>query len=170
MSVEFDSVLAEIQDRVKARRAAGEYPLGLEAQLEAEFDAILNAVRRDEVDTEELGRRLDAVADGVRGINAGPELQSRFPGGSAAHAAASRVVRRHTVQLTETVRSLGASVHGALEEVRRVLDAQRSADERQLNEVVGSLFDRLAVLDSLVVAVADLERRVGEIEQATASR
>ena len=168
-SVEFDSVLAEIRDRVAARRARGEYPIGLEAQLEAEFDAVLKGVHREEVDTRALRERMASVARSIAGLGAEPELGSRVPGGSAVHATAGRVVRRHVGPLTDSVRAVSISIEDALREVVRVLDAQRSADERQLVEVVGSLFDRLAVLDSLVSAVADLERRVGEVERASTS-
>lgn len=162
--MEFESVLAEMRDRVKARRASGEYPPGLEAQLEAEFDAILRSVRRDEVTTEELSSRIAAVGHWIAAVSADGDVDSRLPGGSALHRTVSRIVRRHTNQLADSVRAMGLSVHHALDEVVRVLDAQRSADERQLNEVVGSVFDRLAVLDHLVEAVSDLERRMDEID------
>lgn len=162
--MEFESVLAEMRDRVKARRASGEYPPGLETQLEAEFDAILRSVRRDEVTTEELSSRIVAVGHWIAAVSGDADVDSRVPGGTAFHRSVSRIVRRHTNQLADSVRAMGLSVHHALEEVVRVLDAQRSADERQLNEVVGSVFDRLAVLDHLVEAVGELERRMDEVD------
>jgi hypothetical protein len=167
-SVEFDSLLDRIQERVRARRASGEYPIGLEAQLEAEFDAILRAVTRPEVDTAALADRVSAVGQHAHAVASSPPMDSRLPGGSLVHAAAARVVQRHTNQLVDGVRALGASVHDALAEVVRVLDAQRDADQRQLKEVVGAVFDRLATLDHLVEAVAELEARLNEVEQRAA--
>lgn len=164
--MEFDSVLAEIQDRVRARRASGDYPEGLEAQLEAEFDAILASVRRDEVTTDELSARIAAVGHWVAAVNAGTgPVQSRLPGGSVVHSTAGRLVRRHTEPLAEGVRALGLSISAALQEILRLLDAQRDADERQLGEVVANLYDRLAVIDHVVHAVSDLERRLEAVEQ-----
>lgn len=168
--VEFDSVLAEMQDRVRARRASGDYPEGLEAQLEAEFDAILASVRRDEVTTDELSARIASVGHWVAAVDGGTgPVQSRLPGGSTVHATTGRLVQRHTGHLAEGVRAMGLSVHGALQEILRLLDAQRAADERQLGEVVANLYDRLAVIDHLVHAVSDLERRLEAVEQPRSS-
>jgi hypothetical protein len=164
--VDFDSVLAEIQDRVKARRAAGDYPAGLEAQLEAEFDAIMASVHRDEVSTEELSTRVLAVGHWIAAISGEAPAKSKVLGGAALHGSTARLVRRHTGHLAEGVRAMGLTMHAALEEIVRLLDAQREADERQLREVVANLYDRLAVVDHLVHATADLERRLEAVERS----
>lgn len=165
-SVDFDAVLASIQDRVRERRANGDYPLGLEAELEAEFDVVLKSIQRDEVGTSQLEQSVANVGAHLAALNAEPELESRLPGGSAMHSAASRVVRRHTEPLTQSIRSLGESIHEAFDEVVRVFDAQRSADERQVHEVVADVYDRLALLDAVAAAVSELEARVDRLERA----
>lgn len=165
-SVEFDSVLAEIDSRVQERRARGDYPLGLEAQLEAEFDGVLKAIQRHEIGTQELEQRVSVVGERIVTADTPAELESRVPGGASVHQAAARVVRRHTEPLAQSLRLLGQSVYDALDEVVRVFEMQRGADERQLNEVVANVYDRISVLDAVVEAVADLERRVGELEHA----
>lgn len=81
------------------------------------------------------------------------------------HAAAGRMVRRQTNQIVDSVRTLAADLASALQEVHRLADVQRGADERQLHDVVGSLMDRVAILDSVADAVAQLEARVQMLEE-----
>ena len=165
--MQLDSVLAELQARVRARRARGDYPVGMEEQLEAGFNALLASVHRHEMDTGRLSQQLDVVDHRLAAIvRTAPELESRLPGGSSVHAATARAIRRHTWPLTLAVQDLGQSLRDAFNEVVRLFEVQRGVDERQLNEVVGAVFDRLAVLDALVEAVADLERRMDEVERA----
>jgi hypothetical protein len=165
-SDELEAVVADLRSDVARRRAAGEYPPGLEAQLEAEFEAIMRAVHRPEVDTSGILLAVAAVADSARALGAPPATSSRVPGGSAVHDATARLVRRHTVQLAQEVRRLGDDVSAALAAVAVTLDQQRSADERQLKEVVASLLDRVAIIDHLADAVLELEGRVGALERS----
>jgi len=100
-------------------------------------------------------------------IGGTPGTTSRLPGGTAIHGTTARLVRRHTNQLADEVRRLGHDTARALDEVRATLDRHRSADERPLLDVVGALFDRIAVLDHLADAVLDLEQRVIRLEELT---
>jgi hypothetical protein len=159
------ALVAELQARVARRRADGDYPPGMEAQLEAEFERVVRGAIRDETDTAELGRLVAAVGLSAAGINAEPDLGSRVPGGALFHRSAARVVGRHTRHLAAGVRVLADDVAASLREVERVAAAQRSADERQLLDVLAAVLDRLAVLDHIGAALLDLERRVGIIEQ-----
>ena len=168
--MELDSVLSELRARVRVRRARGDYPVGLEAQLEAEFNALLATAHQSELILQPLSTRLEVMDHRIAAVTTvEPELSSRVPGGSKLHALASRVVRRQTSALALATRDLGQVVRDSFNEVVRLFEVQQSADERRLNEVIGAVFDRLAVLDALVEAVADLERRLDELERATTS-
>jgi hypothetical protein len=162
--VDVGAVVADLQRRVAARRAAGDYPPGLEEQLEAEFKIIMGAVHRDEIGTSDLQRRVWAVASSTHAVRSNAESSSRVPGGSVVHSATSKLVQRHTGLLADSVRVLGHEIAAALQEVVRLFEVQRHADERQLNEVIASLIDRLAVVDHLADAVVDLERRLDLLE------
>lgn len=164
-----DELVRTLQARVAQRRAAGEYPPGLEEQLEAEFEQIMKAVHRHELDTDELRRRVDVVGEATSYVSAEPRLESRVPGGSTVHTAAARLVRRHTSTLAESVRGMGNEITRALQEVQRLIEAQREADQRQLADVVASVIDRIALLDHLADAVIVLEQRVDSLE-ASAER
>lgn len=163
--LDVDEIVASLVAGIAARRADGEYPAGLEEELEAEFVEIMRAVHRDEVGTRELRERLERVAASIGRVRADPPVDSRVPGGSAVHATVARLVSRHTNTLADGVRAMGAEMAHALHEVVRLFEVQREADERQLNEVVSGLIDRLAILDHLADAVVDLERRVAELER-----
>jgi hypothetical protein len=164
--VDIDNLIATLQSRVADRRASGDYPPGLEQELESEFAVIMDAMHRDEVTTIELGRRVSAIEHTVQSVRGSADNTSRVPGGSTMHVAAGRLVSRHTNQLADSVRRLGADIAGALHEILRLFDAQRDADERQLTEVISSVLDRLAVIDHLADSVVDLERRMAAIESA----
>ena len=163
--IDIENLVTGLQERVAARRQSGDYPLGLEEQLEAEFTIIMAAVHRDEVNTAELGRRVQAVERSAEAIRARGETGSSVPGGSLIHKVAGRLVGRHTGQLAETVRTLGGDIAGSLHEIHHLIDLQQRADERQLHDVVGSLMDRVAVIDHVADAIARLEARVKTLEE-----
>ena len=162
--IDIDQLISGLKQRVEERRQSGDYPLGLEEQLEAEFKIIMAAVRRDEIDTSELGRRVKSVEHANAAIHSSAESASRLPGGSLVHRVVGRMVRRHTSALEVSTRALGIEVARALHEVHHMIDVQREADERQLHDILGSVMDRLAVIDHLAASVVRLEARVQELE------
>ena len=87
-----------------------------------------------------------------------------MPAGRLVHGTAGRLISRHTSQLAEGVRHLGIDIARALHEIHHLIDVQRQTDERQLDEVISSLIDRVAVIDHLADAVLDLERRMAALE------
>lgn len=166
--VDLDEILNELQRTIAERRRDGSYPEGMEHQLEAEFSHMLAAIHRDEIDTVRLGELIDSVGTSIHSIGADAGGGSRIPGGATVHGAAGRLVERHTGPLAESVRAFGSAVADALGETRRLVEAQRSADERQLLDAIGAVMDRLAVVDHLVEIARDLEERVAALESATA--
>jgi hypothetical protein len=162
--IDIDEIVDELRGRVARRRASGDYPPGLEQQLEAEFALIMAGVHRPEVDTGELGRRVAAVEQLTAGVRAETATSSRVPGGSIVHATAQRLVVRQTGELAETVRALGRGIAEALHELHHLVDVQRQADERQLGDVVNALMDRVAIIDHVADAVVQLETRLARLE------
>jgi hypothetical protein len=55
---EIEQIMAGIQDTIARRRAAGEYPAGLETELEAEFASILALTHRGEADRADALEKL----------------------------------------------------------------------------------------------------------------
>ena len=162
--VEVDEIVSVLRARIAARRAAGDYPIGMELQLESEFQGMMRAIDRHEIDTSRLGALIDDVHSAAHDMRLDADTDSRLPGGSAAHGATARMVKRHINPLAESVRDLGTTIGTAMTETRRLFEAQSSADERQLLDAIAGVLDRLAVLDHLVELTSDLERRVAQLE------
>ena len=161
-----DDLVAVLKQRVANRRSNGDYPPGLEEQLEAEFAAIMKAVHRHEFDSTLLEHRVNAFDHATRAIGSGvPEARSRIPGGRLLHRLAGKFVRRHISHLAEEVRRSNETATAALDEIRAMFALQRSVDERQMLEVIGALMDRMAVVDHLADAVIELERRAAFQEE-----
>lgn len=163
-SIDIDTLVGDLKQRIATRRANGDYPVGLEEQLEAEFKVIMAAVHRHEVNTTELGRRVQQVESATAAIRSDGPTGSRLPGGAAVHATTARLVNRHTATVADSVRALGIEISRALHEIHHLFDLQRECDERQLNEVVASVLDRLAVLDHVADSLVLLEKRVAQLE------
>ena len=162
--VDVEQIVATLKERVAERRAQGDYPIGLEQQLQFEFQGMMRAVDRHEIATGELETLVQLVIVAAHEMHLDAPSNSRVPGGSSVHQVAGRIVRRRITPLAESVRDLGVSVAEALTEVRRLLEAQSAADERQLLDVLSGVTDRLAVIDHLVELTTDLERRVAHLE------
>lgn len=168
MDLEIEGIVESLRQQVEARRRQGDYPFGLEAELEAEFDGILAAMRRREMSTTALSHRVDSLRDTIDHVNGLTPTGSRIPGGAAVHKVTGRLISRHTNGLAAGVRAAGHEAVGALAEVVTLFESQQSADERQLAEVVAAVIDRLAVIDQMVSAINELERRLATLEAATA--
>ena len=162
--IDVDEIVMSLQQRVAKRRASVDYPPGLEAQLESEFALIMAAVHRPEMTTRPLDDRIRTLLTSVHSVGAEPGATSRLPGGGIVHRTSGRLVRRHTTMLADEVRRIGADTASALDEVRALIEHHRAADERQLLDVVGSIYDRIAVLDHLADVVLDLEQRIMRLE------
>lgn len=156
-------MLAQLEEGVATRRASGDYPVGIEEQLSSRFQEHLKSAASP-ISTDELHRRIGVVELSTARLSSSVELGSRFPGGAAAHAAAARVVTRHTSPLADSVRDVAVSVSEALLEVRSLLELDRNLAQRRWENLHNATMDRLAILDHLAVAVLDLEQRIFALE------
>ena len=159
-----DDIVEHLRAVVDQRRTTGEYPIGMETELDAEFASIVSATKRHELDGDEIGRRLEALRGAVRNVSGVAETGSRVPGGSALHGSIGRLIERHTNHVAHGVREVGDAVVSALTEIERLLRVQRAADERQLNDVLAGVLDRLAAVDELMSSVRSIERRLAQLE------
>jgi hypothetical protein len=146
---------AELGARVAARRAAGEYPPGLDDALEQHAAHL--ASRPPEA-------RVRAVADALQRWDAvgpyerpDPAASSRIPGGTRLHALISSNVARHTGEL---VNELEEHARAEREVLERILDAlgDLAVENARLREHVQVLHEEQASLRSRLAA---LEHRDG---------
>ena len=135
MSDTTEGLITELQKRVRERRAAGDYPVGLETQLHMVRESIT---------------RIQGVAG----------VKSRIPAGSLFHRVIRRLVRRHVSQLANQTRIALKQIEFVLEEFETLIKQQQSNDERLLNQTLSGVLDKLAVVDTLSEMVVELESRV----------
>lgn len=152
-------VVAELQRRVAERRLAGKYPVGLEQQLSAEFDAIMSVVHRGGDSIDEIDEAINRLEGEVERINGLIDPSSRIPGGSLYHRAIGRFAGRHTRGVATQVREAMRTEIQVLRIVKRQLQQQRDTDARVLNQVTHLMMDRLMMIDVLAEAVVELERK-----------
>jgi len=160
MSESTESLIAELQRRVEERRAVGDYPVGLEAQLEQEFKNILETTHRGHRSFGHLEVRMHNVRESITRIHGMGGVDSKVPGGSLFHRIIRRLVRRHVSQLAKETRISLERIEIVLQEFETLIKQQQSNDERLLNQTLSSVLDKLAVIDTLGEMVIELESRV----------
>lgn len=159
--VDVDELAALLRRRVEERRAAGQYPDGMEAQMEAEFAAIMDQVRSHRSGTMPLVELQDRISA------RGPVAHGVAPSGAKGLVVAGvdRLVAHAVRPIEAELGQVRADLVDAIAVMRQLVDVQRGADERLLNDVLGAVLDRLSALDHLSATVADLESRIERIER-----
>jgi len=164
-SIDMNAILNEIRENVRLRRIAGEYPPGLENQLEQEFEQIMqntNRVYRVDVEARDhlveadeafqrLLKRYESQKDSYEKLSSEAEFKvtSLDPWG---------FVAPEVVEIE----------HHVLVTLRLLVDnavRQQEADKRLVKELSQHVLDRLAVVDHLAIIVQELESRLRDIEK-----
>ena len=159
-SPDIEMLLVQIRNRVAQRRLAGDYPPGLEQELEAEFRGVVDRERRDwYATTRRLEAQEQAVMNALARLDGLTGTQSRVPGGSLVHRLIRRLIGRQVLGLAAQVRSVGDETVALLRMVVELQKAQEDADRRLVAHLAKSTVDRLAVVDHLAVMLTDLEKR-----------
>ena len=160
MSDTTEGLITELQKRVRERRAAGDYPAGLEAQLQEEFKNVLETTHRGHRSINHLEARMHMVRESITQIKGVAGVKSRIPAGSLFHRVIRRLVRRHVSQLANETRIAMKRIESVLQEFETLIKQQQSNDERLLNQTLSGVLDKLAVVDTLSEMVVELESRV----------
>lgn len=123
-----------------------------ELEEELELRHLRGVAARFEVDSSELKRLirdLDQIEEGLLQLDTSRSLLERV---------LDRILPRRRV-MRQLFRSTINVLRMNLEEVARLSDAQRSADERQLVDLVDALVERLAQIDVLDSRLRALEQQ-----------
>ena len=162
---EIEQIMAGIQDTIARRRAAGDYPAGLETELEAEFASILELTHRGEADrADALERLLQEVrmhAPHVSGLTA---TSSRIPLVNLLHKVVRRLIARQTRGLAAQQRAVNEQVIAMLEHLVDDARSREDADRRMVAKLSKHVLDRVAVVDHLYFIVAELETKLRKFE------
>lgn len=149
-----EAVLRELAKRVELRRQEGRYPIGLEQQLSAEFEAILSVVHRGDDTISEIHRVSRLLTDDLNGLNSIHDTKSRIPGIVFVHRILRRLSLRHTRRALVLIEEIVALIE-------KQLTQQRETDSRVMKQLEHVVMDRILMVDVLAEAVLELERKVG---------
>lgn len=164
-NIDIDSILSTIRDEVARRRAAGEYPPGLENELEAEFRHILSLTHRgDSIRSDEVSRLLGELQQNLHDLSGLTPATSRIPGVSIFHRVVRRLIARHTMGLAAQARSTDRTIGRIVEILAEDLSGREDADKRMVAALSKHVLDRVAVVDHLVMTVTELESKVRALE------
>ena len=151
---ENEEILRELTRRVEQRRQEGRYPVGLEQQLSAEFDAILSVVHRGDDTISRIHFTISQLAEDLGGRNSGVDTQSRLPGISIVHKLFRKLSLRHTRRALRLIEE-------SLTLIEQQLLQQRETDSRVMKQLEHVVMDRILMVDVLAEAVLELERKAG---------
>jgi 2-polyprenyl-3-methyl-5-hydroxy-6-metoxy-1,4-benzoquinol methylase len=170
--VNTEELLAQLRERVEERRRTGEYPPGLEDDLEAHFRRIVSRGRAQEL---ELVRASLQVLESRMAFNrARIPATSELPGGSVLHKSVGKLVGRQTEGVLDQVRLFAEAVRETFEALLDALEMPGTHVHADLIEQLDGALERLAAFERAPgdprVAVAELERRVQQLESAEANR
>ena len=149
-----EEILRELTRRVEKRRQEGRYPIGLEQQLSAEFDAILSVVHRGDDTISRIHFTIGQLAEDLSGQNGGVDTQSRLPGISIVHKLFRKLSLRHTRRALRLIEE-------SLTLIEQQLLQQRETDSRVMKQLEHVVMDRILMVDVLAEAVLELERKAG---------
>jgi SAM-dependent methyltransferase len=167
-----DELIAQLRAKVEERRAAGEYPAELEADMAAHFRRISShrmAPNLDELETalDRLRTLLDFRAENI-------PVESRLPGGSGLHKTMAKLQARQITGALQQVQEFGAGVVQALNLITAALENPNSHVHGDLVGQIDATVDRVSRYErapaSSPEAVADLRRRVEDLEAAEQAR
>jgi hypothetical protein len=163
-SIDINEILNDIRENVRLRRIAGDYPAGLENQLEQEFESIIkNTNRVFSIDVE--AREHLEVVNG-----AFDRLLERYEGQKKIYDENSTAKKKNSSALDPwgfVAPEIIEISHHVLAALRLLTDnavRQQDADERLVKELSQHVLDRLAVVDHLAIIVQELECRIQDLE------
>jgi 2-polyprenyl-3-methyl-5-hydroxy-6-metoxy-1,4-benzoquinol methylase len=168
---DIDAVVARLRERVEQRRREGLYPEDLDRELHEHQRRI--AAFRSMPDFDKARRAIDRV-DTMAGFTPERiETESRVPGGKALHDAVAKLVSRQTAGVLEQVQFFADSVRDALHELLALIEDPAHVHADLVGQI-DAVFDRIASFErgpsGSKAAVADLRKRVEELEVAEARR
>lgn len=141
---DMDEVIARLRERVERRRQAGEYPEGLEDDLDRHFKRILaHRATPDHGQLQARVRELDELSF-ERGAIA---TDSGMPGGALLHSLIAKAVARQTEGILQQVRQLADATGAAFQAVVASLEDPHGHLHADLIDQLDAVLDRLATFE-----------------------
>jgi hypothetical protein len=163
-SIDMNAILNEIRENVRIRRISGDYPVGLENQLEQEFEQIMQSTNRVYRVDVEAKQHIEHVDGALKRLISRYESQK------------DKIEKQVLNSITQTTEldpwgfvapELVEIEHHMLVTLRLLTDHavnQQEADKRLVKELSQHVLDRLAVVDHLAILIQELESRIQDLE------
>lgn len=159
-----DQIVDEIQAAVAERRASGDYPIGLEQQLEEFFEGMMRDLHERDIVSKGLDAAIQRINHIVRHFSVEVPSESRVPGLGLVHRIFAKLSRRHTQNVATQVVQLGDALLDALTEVLDLAERIYEHDDRQITRTLTAVRDHLAVVEHLSQITVDIEVRLRALE------
>jgi 2-polyprenyl-3-methyl-5-hydroxy-6-metoxy-1,4-benzoquinol methylase len=161
---DLDALLETLRARVEQRRRQGEYPPGLEDDLNAHFAHLAGDLRP--LNTSYLLDELDAARRELDSYEFGRSrivTDSKLPGGKAVHRAVGKGVSRQIQGVLEQAQEHGRLVSRTIDLMAQVSDAISNAYDAQVVQQLDDMQTRLAenqkALHASLLRLEDLAAR-----------
>lgn len=167
-----DDLIQRLKARVEERRAAGEYPEGLESELEEHFNRIVfhrhkSKLDQLEADVTSLDSHMLFTADSV-------ELDTSIPGGAIVQKALNRALAQTHAEMTKQVHEFAIAVRRVIRTIAQTVQDPSTHVHGDLLGQMDAMLERLNAWErspaNNEAAIGDLRRRVEELERAEAAR
>lgn len=163
-SIDVTAILNEIRENVRLRRIAGDYPPGLENQLELEFEQIMqstNRVSSVDIDARDHLEEVDAAFKRLRSRY--ENQKEKYEKQAVSDESDVSVLDPWSYVAPELV-EIAYHMMMVVQVLMENAVAQEEADKRLVKELSQHVLDRIAVVDHLAIISQDLEARLLELE------
>lgn len=160
-----DDICLEIQADVEYRRSVGDYPIGLEQQLERYFADMMRSLHERDLATKPMADAILQLNHWVNTFSIDIPPSSRLPGMTVVHNLFAKLSRRHIQNLADQIYQIGQCVLTIQKEFVDLATQIYEHDDREQARVLSSVSDQLAVVEHLSHMALDFDERLRKIER-----
>jgi hypothetical protein len=153
---DIDELITQLRARVDARRQAGAYPPGLEEEMSAHFQRILNQ-RREPTPLPDIAAPVRRSAKALPLQVSRIPLTSGFPAGEILHRSIAKVVSRQTQGVMQQVQGFAEPVQSALEALTIAVEELSRAVYSDIAQSLDALYERQAACERLLAQLGGAE-------------
>lgn len=158
-------ITQEIQDEVAYRRSVGDYPVGLEEQLEKYFADMMRSLHERDLATKPMLEATEQLRAALDSFAIEIPHSSKIPGVAMVHRLFAKLNHRHAKNVADQVQRVGDLVLVIQQEFIALANQIYEHDTRDSSRVLSSISDQLAVVDHLAHRSIEFESRLRKLEE-----
>ena len=160
-----EEIVREIKGEVADRRSVGDYPIGLEQQLEKYFSDMMRSLHERDLATKPMLEAIEKLQSAMDSFTIAIPRSSKVPGVALVHSLFARLNHRHAQNLADQVQRIGDLVITIQQEFIGLANQIYEHDARDSSRVLSSVGDQLAVVDHLAHLSVEFETRIRKLEE-----